>query len=139
MAATVKRSPIEHSHMGDKTFRVLAALSELDVERDEPVPTGEVATRAAVSIGVAERELTTLDAVGAAEELDADGERFVPKEMSVEDVARRVDTLDELDSDERSALLAALRRGDVDPAETLYDIHDARDAAERAIGSEFGG
>lgn len=125
--------------MGDQTFRVLAALRELAAETDEAPPTDEIATRAAVSIGVAERELNTLDAVGAAEELKPDGERFEPTDMAVEDVARRVDTIDELDTDERSALLEALRRGDVDAADVLYDVHDARDAADRAAGSEFAG
>ncbi|MFB6271182.1 MAG: hypothetical protein ABEH83_14655, partial [Halobacterium sp.] len=126
-------------HMGEKTFRVLAALRELAAETDDAPPTDEIATRGAVSIGVAERELNTLDAIGAAEELDADGERFRPTDMSVEDVARRVDTLEALDSDEWSALRTALRRGDVAPADVLYDVHDARDAADRAAGSEFAG
>lgn len=123
--------------MGEKTFRVLAALRELDDERDEAPPASDVAPRAAVSIGAAERELETLDAVGGAEEREADSERFEPTDLSVEDVARRVDTVDELETAERTALLHALRRGDVDPGETLYDVHDARDAAARAANSEF--
>ncbi|MFB6068705.1 MAG: hypothetical protein ABEJ90_02130 [Halobacterium sp.] len=125
--------------MPEQTFRVLAALRELGAETGDAPATDDVATRAAVSIGVAERELDALDAIGAAEELDADGERVEPTDVSVEDVARRVDTLDELDTDEYSALLAALRRGDVDPAAVLYDVHDARQAADRAAGSEFAG
>ncbi|MGB9963973.1 hypothetical protein [Halobacterium sp. CBA1126] len=125
--------------MGDQTFRVLAALRELAAETDDAPATDDIATRAAASIGATERELETLAAVGAAEERDADGERFEPTGMSVEDVAKRVDTVDELDTDERSALLEALGRGDVDPADVLYDVHDARDAAERAAGSEFAG
>lgn len=125
--------------MGDDTFRVLAALRELADERDDAPEAPEVATRAAVSIGAAERELETLDAVDAADPADEDGEQFEPADIPVEEVARRVDTVDELDTEERSALLAALRRGDADPGDVLYDIHDAQDAAERAAGSEFAG
>lgn len=125
--------------MGEHTFRVLAALRELADEQDQPPTTSEISTRAAVSIGVAERELNTLDAVGAAEELQDGAERFKPVDMSVEDVARRVDTLGELDTTQRTALLNALRRGDVYPPDVLYETDAAREAADRAAGSEQAG
>lgn len=122
--------------MGEHTFRVLAALRELDEEQDQPPTTSDISTRAAVSIGVAERELNTLDAVGAAEELQDGEERFEPVDMAVEDIARRVDTLGELDTTQRTALLKALRRGDVYPPDVLYETDAAREAADRAAGSE---
>lgn len=124
--------------MSEDTWRVFATL--LDLQRDRgggefTASVNDVASRAAVANGVAERELERLRAVGAVERAD-DGYRY--EGLSVEAAGARLDTLEELDEDEREALADAARDGDVDPGEALADVHSARDAAERAMGSGEG-
>ncbi|WP_435102349.1 hypothetical protein [Halarchaeum sp. P4] len=117
-------------------WRVLLALRELDREHAESsFDASEVATRAGLDLGVTERELEYLERLGAATS-EGDGElEFTPTDLPVEDTGRRHDTLRELDAEEREALLDAINRGDVDPADALYDVDDAVDAAERALGA----
>lgn len=118
------------------TWRTFATLQELEREGEgEFFTTKRISTIGALEIGDAERELELLELLGAVERRE-DGEvEYARTDLPVEDTARRLVTLDALTDDERTALERALDRGDVDP-KTLYEVEDARDAAQRELGSE---
>lgn len=121
-----------------ETWRTFATLQELEREESgASFPTKRVATVGALDVGVAERELDLLDAVDAVDQSETDdGEvEHERTDVAVADVARRLATMDELSNDESDALQRALSRGDVDPG-TLSDVNDARQAADRELGSE---
>lgn len=123
--------------MSEHTWRVFATLPEFEKESGTPVTVtaNDVGSRAAVDNGIAERELERLRPAGI---VDRDGDEYRYEGASVELAAARLDTLEELHEDECEALASAVKNDDVDPGEALGDVHDAREAAERALGSEQG-
>lgn len=122
--------------MTKHVWRVYATLEQLSWQEDgQWFTTRRISTIAALSIGETERALEYLEDIGGAES-SRDGElEFAVTDTSMEDLASRHDSIEDLDRERRNALLDALQRGDVDPT-TLYNVEDAREAAERALGSE---
>ena len=120
------------------TWRTFAALLELDRDDEPPFTPNEVSTQSGVSIGATERELERLariDAVafdGATDEY----ETVQLTGLSVEEAGGRLETLDALSPEEYDALTTAIENDNVDPGERLGDVHEARDAAERARGTQ---
>lgn len=118
------------------TWRTFAALLELHRDEEPPFSTNEVSTQSGVSIGATERELERLARVDAVKFEGAEDEETVRLTgLPVEEAGGRLETLDALSPDEYDALTDALANDNVDPAERLGDVHEARDAAERALGT----
>lgn len=119
------------------TWRTFAALLELHRDEEPPFSTNEVSTQSGVSIGATERELERLAWVDAVTLDDGGGEEAVRLSgLSVEVAGGRLETLAALTSEESDALTTAIENGNVDPSERLGDVHEARDAAERALGTQ---
>lgn len=120
-----------------ETWRTFAALLELHRDEEPPFSTNEVSTQSGVSIGATERELERLAWVDAVTLDDGGGEEAVRLSgLSVEAAGGRLETLAALSSEEYDALTTAIENGNVDPSERLGDVHEARDAAERALGTQ---
>lgn len=119
------------------TWRTFAALLELYRDEEPPFSTNDVSTQSGVSIGATERELERLERVDAVEFDDAGDEETVQLTgLPVEEAGGRLETLDALSPEEYDALTTAIENDNVDPSERLGDVHEARDAAERAIGTQ---
>lgn len=120
------------------TWRTFAALLELERDEEPPFTPNEVSTQSGVSIGATERELERLARVDAVD-LDGAADEYETVRLtglSVDEVGGRLETLDALSPEEYDALTTAIENDNVDPSERLGDVHEARDAAERALGTQ---
>ncbi|MFC7166218.1 hypothetical protein [Halospeciosus flavus] len=122
--------------MAKHVWRVYATLEQLSwQEEGQWFTTRRISTIAALSIGETERALEYLEDIGGTES-SRDGElEFALTDTSMEDLASRHDSIEDLDRERRTALLDALDRGDVSP-QKLYNVDEAREAADRALGSQ---
>lgn len=119
------------------TWRTFAALLELHRDEEPPFSPNEVSTQSGLSIGATERELERLERIEAVDLEGTDDEEAVRLTgLPVEEAGGRLETLDALSPEEYDALTTAIDNDNVDPSERLGDIHAARDAAERARGTQ---
>lgn len=119
------------------TWRTFAALLELHRDEEPPFTPNEVSTRSGVSTGATERELERLARIDAVELEGAEDEESVRLTgLGVEEAGGRLETLDALSPEEYDAITTAIENENVDPGERLGDVHEARDAAERALGTQ---
>lgn len=72
---------------------------------------------------------------GNESEAEAEGKAVRLTGLPVGDAGGRLETLDALSPDEYDAITDALENDTVDPAEKLHDVHEARDAADRTLGT----